>query len=236
MSKLQRHRLRAREPSKRDACYSINERIIKRRRRNAMQQNSQSMPKGRLRAISSATPNAATWINQASPFQRLRATNTTPRLLRSAHDDHIKSQYQSLLSSTPARISSLEMCSAAIGANEVRRSGKQKVHVCPALAKAMWQKTNFDRCGLNLGGERPVVMPRQDFKNATEFLAILKPPFFEDFEVVVDDDSDCFCNAAFHVAAASIDSIHSLGLSVSSFNVKQLCGICFFVCVCLLHS
>ena len=81
---------------------------------------------------------------------------------RSAHDDHIKSQYQSLLSSTCLRKFQSWKCtfaSAAIRSEYVDMESK-KVHVCPAFAKAMWQKTNFDRCGLNLeGGNWPVVMP-----------------------------------------------------------------------------
>ncbi len=80
------------------------------------------------------------------------------------------------------------------------------MYLCEGFVEALWggnvtkPSTKFDSCGMT-SYWRPepyngdVILPSLYFKNAAEFLAAVKPPLFEDYEIKVIPDTtsqDCF--------------------------------------------
>ena len=88
----------------------------------------------------------------------------------------------------------------------------KKVHVCPSFAKKLWNHMDYDRCGLALGDSRtwPFIKPWAEYSSAQEFLNVdaIKPPYFDDYEIVIDsaESSNCFTSAGWRAAVSGIVS------------------------------
>ena len=137
---------------------------------------------------------------------------------KSAHDSFIKDEYQKLLSPTCLREYPALEFYYCLGCHPQQMKfvdvDAKEIHICESFAKSLWEESDYDRCGLNVNSDSawPVVLPRIEYDNATMFLQSMKPPFFEDYTVVIDksDGSDCFSSSAIRVAAYSVSSVLSV--------------------------
>ncbi|GBG26803.1 Hypothetical Protein FCC1311_030252 [Hondaea fermentalgiana] len=93
-----------------------------------------------------------------------------------------------------------------------------EIRVCQSLADALFE-LDLERCGISIGianslmnasnpapdweigfhepsDERQVIIPKKVFKDSETFLNAIKPPYFENYKVViVPDDGECFSPA-----------------------------------------
>ena len=86
---------------------------------------------------------------------------------------------------------------------------KKQIILCRSFVEDLWggnisqPTTRFDNCGmttywLDKPNDTDVILPSLKFKNAGEFLAQVKPPLYEDYEIQIvgdDDYLDCFKKA-----------------------------------------
>jgi hypothetical protein len=117
---------------------------------------------------------------------------------------------------------------------DVDEFGTPIVKVCEDYANDLFDK-GYSNCGLNLAvdnplitagnpvaewnrsfvpsGERQVVMPHLVFKNAAEFLNVMKPPYFEGYTIVIEPGNvGCFTSAAAEIGARTLTSAAVLGM------------------------
>ena len=121
---------------------------------------------------------------------------------KSGHDSVIQNKYADLMSATCLRtFPDLEFF-YCLGCNNKQFQyvdvDAKKIQVCPEFAKKLWNTASYHQCGLNIG-QGPTVIPEFEFSNATSFLnhASIKPPFFEDYEVVIGGSGEsCLSNGA----------------------------------------
>jgi hypothetical protein len=121
---------------------------------------------------------------------------------KSGHDAVISSKYSQLMSTTCIRtFPDLEFF-YCLGCNNKQFKyvdvAQKKIQVCSEFAKKLWDTASYYQCGLNLGSG-PTIIPEFEFDNATHFLnhASIKPPFFDDYTVVVGGgEGSCLTNVA----------------------------------------
>jgi hypothetical protein len=128
----------------------------------------------------------------------------------SGHDATIKDSYSSLLSNTCLReFPNLEYF-YCLGCSDTQTKfvdvDRKKIHVCPSFAKKLWDDVDYDRCGLMLGSPSwPFVLPRIEYTSASDFLnqPAIKPPYFSDYEIVIDaeDGINCFASSMASIRA-----------------------------------
>lgn len=144
----------------------------------------------------------------------------------SGHDATIKDSYSGLLSNTCLReFPNLEYF-YCLGCSDAQATfvdvDRKVVHVCPSFSKQLWDDVDYDRCGLNLGTNAwPFVLPRIEYPNSTIFLnhQKIKPPYFRDYDIVVDDkdNENCFKSSMASVrASVSMIVVVLMGITVSS--------------------
>lgn len=144
----------------------------------------------------------------------------------SGHDATIKDSYSGLLSNTCLReFPNLEYF-YCLGCSDAQATfvdvDRKVVHVCPSFSKQLWDDVDYDRCGLNLGTNAwPFVLPRIEYPNSTIFLnhQKIKPPYFRDYDIVVDDkdNENCFKSSMASVrASVSTIVVVLMGIMVSS--------------------
>ena len=84
--------------------------------------------------------------------------------------------------------------------------GKQKsIKICKSFAERVWaggeyggktltngkSQSTYDNCGLNINGD--IKIQSLSYKSHQDFFRDVKPPFFEDYNIVlVDGTSDCY--------------------------------------------
>ena len=70
------------------------------------------------------------------------------------------------------------------------------MYLCEGFVEALWggnvnkSTTRFDSCGMTSywrseAYSSDVILPSLYFKNAAEFLSVVKPPLFEDYEIKI---------------------------------------------------
>lgn len=142
----------------------------------------------------------------------------------SGHDSTIKDAYESLLSTTCLREFPPLEYFFCLGCHNKQMDyvdiDEKKIHVCPSFADTLWKEQDYDRCGLKLGdSDWPFIKPWAEYANATEFLNVpdIKPPYFGDYEVVIDstDSDNCFTNGAWR-RAIGVVTLLALMLGVLS--------------------
>ncbi len=78
---------------------------------------------------------------------------------------------------------------------------KQYIYICKSYLESLWggditqPSTRFDNCGfttywLNSPHDSDVVLPSVYFPNVTSFINAVKPPFYEDYQMVIVDDEN----------------------------------------------
>ena len=90
--------------------------------------------------------------------------------------------------------------------NETRKY----IILCKDFATSLWggdiskPSKRFDNCGMTsywkADGSGDVILPSTEFKNATHFFNSVKPPFYGDYEVRIEDEKtmpDCMQDYAF---------------------------------------
>lgn len=123
----------------------------------------------------------------------------------STHDNTINLAYQRLLSPSCQRSFGDLEAYFCTGCNPTSGTYldpmKRTFTICETFAKMVWgntlemPSTSFDNCGLNTYWREnsTTVMQSKEWPNAYAFFAEVKPPYFEDYTVlVVSDDESCF--------------------------------------------
>lgn len=75
------------------------------------------------------------------------------------------------------------------------------------------RQNTYDDCGLQIGDS--IVIQSNAFKNATSFFNVVKPPFFENYTVIIANTPYCF-DAGSPLSAAVL-SLSALLLSLMLF-------------------
>ena len=126
----------------------------------------------------------------------------------SAHDDAIDELYKVLLPDACQRsYSELELyycygCHYTEPTATYRTANTKRITLCQDYAERLWggdlskPSTMYDDCGITKYWEadNPIVIPSLEWNNAYEFFAVAKPPFFQDYTIVITSSStvDCF--------------------------------------------
>lgn len=121
----------------------------------------------------------------------------------SAHDSQIQDDYSSMLSEQCQReYDNLEnyFC---YGCNPSQADSideeSQTIVICKGFAESVWggslfkPSTNFDNCGMNTywrGDDSSTVVPSAEWSNGYQFFWEVKPPYFENYTIVIRDSSD----------------------------------------------
>ena len=85
----------------------------------------------------------------------------------------------------------------------------KNVHICKSFADKLWTKdpTVYDTCGLNIPKlNLGYVLPSRYYANASHFLNDLKPPYFEEYTIVIDGESEtenCLDSSALGTAVSA---------------------------------
>jgi hypothetical protein len=105
-----------------------------------------------------------------------------------AHDDIISAEMGNLLSSSCVRkFRELELYFCyGCHFDEADVTANKTIYLCADYAKRLWgndtknRSTKFDQCGMKTywRNSSKVVIPSQEWKNALEFFAEVKPPLF----------------------------------------------------------
>merc|ERR1711871_403217 len=95
--------------------------------------------------------------------------------------------------------------------------GKKTINVCESFANKLWTDNPriYDTCGLNIkevysGANVPsgFVLPSRYYNNASEFLNVVKPPFFDGFDINIipksDTDTKCLDSSASRLASSLV--------------------------------
>jgi hypothetical protein len=114
-------------------------------------------------------------------------------------------EYQHFLSSSCQRTFSDLEAYFCTGCNPTLDTNANKITrtltICRDFAEKVWggmlelPSSSFDKCGLNTYWREnsTTVMQSKEWPNAYAFFADVKPPFFEDYKIViVSDDQPCF--------------------------------------------
>ncbi|CDW73053.1 UNKNOWN [Stylonychia lemnae] len=89
------------------------------------------------------------------------------------------------------------------------------IRICKSFANRIWggletgdiskQADVFDNCGLNVDDK--IVIQSKYFTDGTQFFAKVKPPFFEDYKVIIDEkDENCY-NFGLHRVSLQLSSL-----------------------------
>jgi len=114
----------------------------------------------------------------------------------SGHDSQIKETYESLLSPTCIReFSQLEyyMCLGCNSDQPKYVDDKKNVKICKTFADKLWttDPTIYDTCGLNIPAlNLGFILPSRYYQNVSHFLNALKPPYFDEYTMVVAADGE----------------------------------------------
>ncbi len=93
---------------------------------------------------------------------------------------------------------------------KVTNATKRTIELCKSYVEQLWggdvnkPTTRFDKCGmttfwLDSPNDANVLLPSINFNTAAEFFKTVKPPLFEDYEIVIVDENlrpDCYGNQA----------------------------------------
>merc|ERR1711871_54377 len=99
---------------------------------------------------------------------------------------------------------------------EDKATGKKTINVCESFADKLWTENPrvYDSCGLNIKKVYPgaqqvpdgFVLPSRYYNNASEFLNVVKPPFFDGFDINIVPKSDtktkCLNSSASRLASS----------------------------------
>ena len=123
----------------------------------------------------------------------------------STHDHMIDLEYQLFLSSSCQRTFSDLEAYFCTGCNPILSTSADKISrtltLCRGFAESVWggklefPSSSFDQCGLNTywRGNSTTVMQSKEWPNAYAFFAEVKPPYFQDYRIViVSNDQPCF--------------------------------------------
>ena len=86
-------------------------------------------------------------------------------------------------------------------------TSRKAIIMCKSYIEELWggvltkPTTRFDNCGMTLpdGSGSKVILPSLQFQNVSQFLSAVKPPLYDDYEILVIDDKDymdCYGNRA----------------------------------------
>ena len=148
----------------------------------------------------------------------------------SVHDDYINDYISQILSESCIRkYSDFEnlMCFGChpLESKYVERGDKPKIRICKRFALNLWsgpdsdddyellnkETTIFDNCGFkvdleelsNLANGAKYIIPSEQFHNFSHFLQYIQIPFYEDFEIVIQNETDENCyNYSFNIKSS----------------------------------
>ena len=147
----------------------------------------------------------------------------------SVHDEIIKDYISSILSTSCIRKYSQFESIMCLGCHPLERNylgvdenGTKIIRVCKSFAVSMWNSSSekglydktevFDNCGFKtkiftnntekfkyLSGGEKYIIPSQVFDNFTDFFEYIKIPFYEDYKIVIQDETNehCYDNSYF---------------------------------------
>lgn len=140
----------------------------------------------------------------------------------SAHDQQILSDYEEFMSASCQReYDNLEdyFCFAC----QVEQSDyvdvvNQELYFCESYAETVWggsldkNSDEYDDCGMYSywRDETTTIVPSLEWNNGYEFFAEVKPPYFENYTIIIvgdDDDHDCFNSASVLAALAWVVAV-----------------------------
>ena len=137
----------------------------------------------------------------------------------SVHDDYIKTYVEQILSPSCIRkyINFENLMCFGCHPYESRyiNDASKKIRICKSFALALWNNsesedikvldhptTVFDNCGFKASAitleeydsaKDKYVIPSREYDNFTHFLKKIKIPFYEDFEIEIQDEVDDYC-------------------------------------------
>lgn len=154
----------------------------------------------------------------------------------SGHDSTILEVYQSTLSSSCLREYPLLEYFFCFGCHPDQpeytysEGSSPEIRVCESFANSLFEM-DLERCGISIGIENPlvtlenpahvwevghhqasdtqqVIIPNKVFANATAFLNAIKPPYFENYDIVIvpasEGETACFSSTSRFVASTFV--------------------------------
>ena len=129
----------------------------------------------------------------------------------SVHDDYIDTYINQILSPSCVRKFPLFEILMCFGChpNEFKyiNTTEKELRICKSFAEELWgpdlndSSTVFDQCGFKVETDiltkqfegKSYIIPSEEFHNFTHFLKYIKIPYYEDYNITIQEETNEFC-------------------------------------------